>query len=450
MKKSEENIDKFVKEHNLILLEIEHIKDSKYWLYLECKMCGTKFKRPYPRIRTKLNFNCEPCMKKFRSEKILQKNYIAFKEYVKENSNAKFLSKEFKGWDIVHSFECECGNSFTTRPNDFKTQNKRTCRECSNKRLSEKLSFSIEYVSNWIKDNTLSELISDEYTNNTTPLTLKCNCGNEYTTDMMKLSMGCSVQCPTCTNKTRADKFRFTYKDVKQWIEENTGNKLLSTTYNNNAEKLKLLCECNNEYETTLSALKSGRSQVCSKCSRKAAAEGQALDYEDVKKWIEENTTLKLLSTEYKNYSSKLHVLCECGNDYYPTFASLKKGQAQKCRVCNNVISYAEVDTEKILKENYIKYIPQYTFKQCKYIALLPFDFYLPEANIAIEIDGQQHYMPVQFGNSWERALEDFETRKIKDKIKTDYCQENNIKLIRVPYWNFDKIVNILKENDIV
>ena len=35
---------------------------------------------------------------------------------------------------------------------------------------------------------------------------------------------------------------------------------------------------------------------------------------------------------------------------------------------------------------------------------------------------------------------------KIKDNIKTQYCKDNNIKLIRIPYWDFDNIEEILKK----
>lgn len=34
----------------------------------------------------------------------------------------------------------------------------------------------------------------------------------------------------------------------------------------------------------------------------------------------------------------------------------------------------------------------------------------------------------------------------IRDNIKTEYCKDNNITLIRIPYWDFNNIENILKE----
>ena len=33
------------------------------------------------------------------------------------------------------------------------------------------------------------------------------------------------------------------------------------------------------------------------------------------------------------------------------------------------------------------------------------------------------------------------------DEIKNKYCKDNNITLIRIPYWDFDNIENILKEH---
>ena len=70
----------------------------------------------------------------------------------------------------------------------------------------------------------------------------------------------------------------------------------------------------------------------------------------------------------------------------------------------------------------------------------LPFDFYLPKYNICIEYDGQQHYKIDCFNNT----LLDLMNLRYRDDIKTNYCQQNNIKLIRIPYWDFDNIESIL------
>ena len=43
-------------------------------------------------------------------------------------------------------------------------------------------------------------------------------------------------------------------------------------------------------------------------------------------------------------------------------------------------------------------------------------------------------------------ALEKFNLIKKHDNIKTQYCKDNNIKLIRIPYWDYKNIEKILVE----
>lgn len=38
----------------------------------------------------------------------------------------------------------------------------------------------------------------------------------------------------------------------------------------------------------------------------------------------------------------------------------------------------------------------------------------------------------------------DLEKQKRYDKMKDNYCKMNNIELLRIPYWEFDNVENIL------
>jgi hypothetical protein len=49
-------------------------------------------------------------------------------------------------------------------------------------------------------------------------------------------------------------------------------------------------------------------------------------------------------------------------------------------------------------------------------------------------------------GRGEEWANEMFLTVKKHDKIKYDYCQSHGIKLIYIPYWEFNNIANILNK----
>lgn len=83
----------------------------------------------------------------------------------------------------------------------------------------------------------------------------------------------------------------------------------------------------------------------------------------------------------------------------------------------------------------------------------MPFDFYLFDVNILIEADGEGHYKPIRRGNMTQKESErQLAIIQGHDKIKTQYCINNNIPLIRIPYWErknlecflFDELNKIL------
>lgn len=91
-----------------------------------------------------------------------------------------------------------------------------------------------------------------------------------------------------------------------------------------------------------------------------------------------------------------------------------------------------------LIKQN-IVFESQKTFDGCKDKRLLKFDFYLPSLNLCIEYDGEQHFYPIKrFGGK-----NAFRETKKRDKIKTEYCFNNNIQLIRISYKeNINQILN--------
>lgn len=95
-----------------------------------------------------------------------------------------------------------------------------------------------------------------------------------------------------------------------------------------------------------------------------------------------------------------------------------------------------------------IDYETEYRFEDCKDTRSLPFDFYIKSKNICIEYDGEQHFIPIRFNKNitQEEMNEKFKSQQYRDKIKTEYCKNNNIKLIRIPYTDFDNIEKILNK----
>lgn len=62
-------------------------------------------------------------------------------------------------------------------------------------------------------------------------------------------------------------------------------------------------------------------------------------------------------------------------------------------------------------------------------------DFVIIDYNVVIEVDGEQHFKPVQFGGiSHEEAASRLEDQKHRDGVKDRICAEMEHKLVRIRY----------------
>ena len=222
----------------------------------------------------------------------------------------------------------------------------------------------------------------------------------------------------------------YTYEYVKNKIEE-IGYILLSNEYISAMSKILVLCPNGHKWETTYSKIQQKRR--CPYCS------GKFNNIQTIKEIVESEEGYTLISTEATQLRDKVEIECGKGHHYFCTVNNFKLGR--RCPHCNE--SKGEKRIEKILNNYNVQFIKQYTFEDCKCYNKLPFDFYLPQYDILIEYDGELHYKIIkQFG-----GVDNLIRVKIRDTIKNIYCQQNNIKLIRIPYWDFDKIEEILKRN---
>lgn len=76
------------------------------------------------------------------------------------------------------------------------------------------------------------------------------------------------------------------------------------------------------------------------------------------------------------------------------------------------------------------------------------FDIYLPEINFAIEYQGEQHFMPVDFGGKGKKiAQKQFEENQRRDKLKKEKSFANNCFLHYVyPSYNMEAVISELKK----
>lgn len=120
-----------------------------------------------------------------------------------------------------------------------------------------------------------------------------------------------------------------------------------------------------------------------------------------------------------------------------------------KSMVCEKSMPAPSSRGERLI-ENYLKkihcdYRTQYIDLRCKDKRALPFDFAIFSDDSLfglIEFDGIQHFEPVdRFG-----GFEGFEKTLYHDKLKTSFCNNNNIPLLRIPYFLEDEVEDMLRD----
>lgn len=126
---------------------------------------------------------------------------------------------------------------------------------------------------------------------------------------------------------------------------------------------------------------------------------------------------------------------CHCGHKDYFSTRQLKVLPDRHCPVCHKLPhnSKGEEKIVNLLSLQQFSFSSEKTFEGCsnpKTGAKLRFDFYV-ENKWIVEFDGIQHFEITPFSR-------DLEYVKLKDETKNQYCRDNHIPLIRIPYYAYD------------
>lgn len=249
--------------------------------------------------------------------------------------------------------------------------------------------------------------------------------------------------CPLCIKKG-AKKINTEY-----WIEKAKlvhGNKYdySKVNYKKASEPVIIICPKHGEFLMTPNNHLNNHG--CPKCAIEIRGYKKRLNLEQ---FIEKARKIHgdrydYSKVDYINGSTKVCIICPEHGEFWQTpenHANSGKG----CPKCNR--SHGESYIEQYLKENSINYICQYEINISKDINVSGkayIDFYLPDYNLFIEYNGEQHYIPMRFSGG-EIA---FEHQQLRDLAVNKYCNDNNINLLEISYKinNKDKIYNYMNK----
>jgi hypothetical protein len=236
-------------------------------------------------------------------------------------------SKEYK-YNVKLEIQCPNDHIFKTNWSNF--QQGRRCRKCSNSRTSKRLTLSYETIKDYIESFEY-KLISDEYLDAHSKLTIECTEGHNYKVKWNNFQQG--GRCPECRKNNRS----LSHKHIKNKHDslvmleyiinylQQFDYKFIYGEYKNSKSKLKIQCDKSHIYETTWDNIKYGnRCIVCYHDSLR-----MSLDY--IKDYLQQ-FDYKFISGEYKNSKSKLLVQCGKSHIYETTWQSIQSGR--RCTKC--------------------------------------------------------------------------------------------------------------------
>lgn len=152
---------------------------------------------------------------------------------------------------------------------------------------------------------------------------------------------------------------------------------------------------------------------------------------------------------DYVNAHSPIRVRCLVHHyDYQTSPDNLLRG-AGGCPFCSS--SEGEAVIRGWLVNHGIPFDPQYTLPNLDHALPLQYvvsDFYLPADSpdkfpLVIEYHGEQHYEDIaHFYHG--KSVRTFAVQQHRDRYLRQYCADHHLRLLEIPYWEFDHIDTIL------
>ena len=285
--------------------------------------------------------------------------------------------------------------------------------------------YTIKNIKTFLANNySGTEVLETDFISNSYNMKWKCSCGNVFIRRWNNMLASKTFKCKECI----LNDSKFSSEEINE-ILKNKKLTIVEDVYKNSTTPFCVKNEEGYKAKVYIHSLK--RSNSILYFSTK-----NPYTIENINTYLKNNNiSFRIISNDYNGRTSNLLCkCCKCNKEFTRMWRDIQCNDAIGCPYCeSNRFSKFARKVETLLKEKEICYELEKRFDGCKDVLKLPFDFYLPNYNICIEVQGQQHYESVPFYGGDEKFIE----RQRHDKIKRDYCRNNNIILIELSYLVF-------------
>lgn len=286
------------------------------------------------------------------------------------------------------------------------------------------------------------ECLETEYKNCSSLMGWRCEFGHEWTARFGDL-INKNSWCGRCYGNER-----LAIKDANDEAEKR-GWKCLSVIYKNNSDPLEWECQFGHRWFASLNNIKKGNG--CRYCC------GKHWHSLDEAKETASQHNCDCLSEEYKDCDSKLRWKCLiCGEEW-------NRSLYDACyydRWCGRCSQNIKSKSQRLLMETLEDMLSTRAIENHKGFDWLKteklrgkqeLDIWFPDIKLAVEYDGEQHFIPTKFSNRMnaEDALNDIQIRDAMKNEKIKQHPEDVRYFVRFNYkekLTKEYIINKLKE----
>lgn len=301
-------------------------------------------------------------------------------------------------------------------------------------------------------------------------VSLKCNKhfdvnGNNYVfnqriEDLRKLKL--SRKCPGCLSEIQKSNRQLSITDLREKIKysknlkikenfhvidfvRDSNGKILQDNFGNNLIRLK----CNalgHDHPFIQSSVNVGEQNACPECMKHVGFKKNAEDYvfeiNEIVKMYKLEEQIKYNEKIDRDSSGKIKYNFICLNCNNPFWIYKHHINSAKCPDCNLKESSGENYIKNHLLFSKIPFEEQKKYSDLGNKSPFSYDFFLPKYNLCVEFDGEQHFKPLKIFGGKKKFFS-----QIRNDIKKNiYCFRNKINLLRIPYFEFNNIENLINQ----
>lgn len=217
------------------------------------------------------------------------------------------------------------------------------------------------------------------------------------------------------------ERLKEVFKDKNYRYELVTETKCMDDIY--------LICPTHGKFKKRLSRALNGRG--CPYCSGKLRKTFEQFKEEATKV---HNGKYTYNDTNYVNSHKHIMITCPIHGDLKVTPDNFYHGHA--CSKCQE--SRIEREIRLYLEENNIEYIYECNKNDFDWLGSQHLDFYLLEYNVAIECQGEQHFIATTFGTKRKTKEECLNEIQKRDALKLGKCMLHGVKVFYYADYDYD------------